>query len=118
MPKRRRFRAWTTSMDAQLRQLDAEGYSRSQIGRIMGLSKNAICGRCARLGMTKSGLVDDPQDRPKAPDPNIGSGCLYIAADPRNIRSAVRRGADPYCGAPRHGLSSYCAEHHRIVWVG
>ena len=43
-------------MTDRLRQLWAEGYSSSEIGRIMGLRKNQVIGRAHRLGLPKRDL--------------------------------------------------------------
>jgi hypothetical protein len=44
------------------------------------------------------------------PDP--GRGCRWIDGEPYRGPAAYT-----YCGAPRLDGSSWCAAHHRIVWV-
>ena len=43
---------WTDEVIARLRALWAEGHSTAEIGRRMGVSKNAVVGKAHRLGLT------------------------------------------------------------------
>jgi GcrA cell cycle regulator len=43
--------AWTDGDIAQLKQLRAAGHSSSQIGLTLGVSRNAVIGKAARLGL-------------------------------------------------------------------
>lgn len=46
---------WTAEDDAKLKQLATEGASAGEIGERMGRSRNSICGRAWRLGVTLRG---------------------------------------------------------------
>src|ERR1700761_6765075 len=67
---------WTQDRIAALGQLWAEGLSTAEIGRRLGITKNAVVGKAHRLSLTprpsplKSGPVSRP--RPKAPPKLIG----------------------------------------------
>lgn len=43
---------WTEETITQLRDLWAQGLSTAEIGRRMGVSKNAICGKASRIGIS------------------------------------------------------------------
>ncbi len=69
---------WTPDVIAHLRTLWAEGHSTAEIGRRMGISKNAVVGKAHRLGL------------PPRPSPILGKG---IGERPRT-RERIRPG-DP-----------------------
>lgn len=48
-PRKTERQAWDEALDARLRALWAEGHSTAEIGRRMGLTKNAVVGRVHRL---------------------------------------------------------------------
>lgn len=57
---------WTADIIAKLRHLRAEGHSTAEIGRRLGISKNAVCGKIGRLklgGGTSPIRPTDPGDR-------------------------------------------------------
>lgn len=50
--QRRRGMKWSEEKSDELRGLVAQGLTSTQIGKIMGVTRNAIIGRCHRLGLT------------------------------------------------------------------
>lgn len=55
---------WTEMITARLRALWSEGRSSAEIGRQMGLTKNAILGRAHRIGLSSrpSPIIRTPED--------------------------------------------------------
>jgi GcrA cell cycle regulator len=100
---------WTPERVERLNQLFEEGLPTSEIGRRMGLTKNAVIGRLHRNAMTRREPV------PKLPPRRnvfefTGPSCLWPYGHPNdpNFRFC---GARPVPGKP------YCAEHAAIAYV-
>jgi GcrA cell cycle regulator len=57
---------WTETKIARLRELSMEGVSTSEIGRRLGVSKNAVVGKSHRLGLPArpSPIMRDGRPRP------------------------------------------------------
>lgn len=61
---------WTPEMDDYIRsQMDKSTYE--QIGRHLGLSKNAVCGRVKRLGLCRTTIVRDGKIHYDAARPSV-----------------------------------------------
>ena len=135
---------WTEAAHDRLRALWAEGHSTAAIGRIMGVSKNAIVGKRKRLGLEERpspikrlGL----EERPARPVPVVTTlpplasvGAVVVRAAPAGsvgpvLRRVGKRGSpcdfpigDPrkpgfrFCEAPSAVGSNYCPEHHAVCW--
>lgn len=78
---------WTDETIARLRELWAEGHSTAEIGRRMGISKNAVVGKAHRLNLIArpSPIRRDGQGvpaRPAAPRRVTGSTLPPLAAAP------------------------------------
>lgn len=91
--------------------LFAKAISYEAIAREMGTTKNAVIGKLQRLDLHR-GL-----DRVRTPyrsdvPRQIGTGCLYIAGDPK----VVWKGHDPFCNAKRREGSPYCNEHSDLCY--
>lgn len=71
---------WTRTADDRLRALWAEGHSTAEIGRRMGLSKNAIVGRAHRLNL------------PKRANPIVPGPAALTDAQRATLRGLVARG--------------------------
>jgi GcrA cell cycle regulator len=86
---------WTEELIARLRALWAEGHSTAEIGRRMGISKNAVVGKAHRLEL------------PARPSPIQRS-----EAAPRRAGSEVRRPSRPALPPEprREGLGEHFAE--------
>ena len=75
---------WPTH-DAKLRKLWTEGHSTVEIGRRMGLSKNAVVGRAHRLGLPGRGSPikhGDGAPRPKLVKPGVSTLPVLAALEP------------------------------------
>ncbi len=65
---------WDDARVAELKRLHAEGHSASAIAQLLGLnSRNVVCGKLHRLGLSKE----------RAPDPRKASPVLPMTAAPR-----------------------------------
>ena len=84
---------WTSGAIEQLRALWAEGHSTAEIGRRMGISKNAVVGKAHRLNL------------PARPSPIRREAA---AAGEGRSAPAPRRAPAPR-GAPRRRARSGCA---------
>ena len=100
---------WTPERVELLNQLFDEGLPTSEIGRRMGLTKNAVIGRLHRSAMTRR------ETAPKfVPQRNFfefsGPGCLWPQGHPDDANCRFC-GAHPLPGKP------YCADHAAIAYV-
>ena len=100
---------WTAERVERLSQLFAEGLPTAEIGRRMGLTKNAVIGRLHRNAMTRR------EAKPKAPPlRNVfeftGPSCLWPYGHPNDTNFH-------FCGARPMAGKPYCAEHAAIAYV-
>lgn len=133
--------SWTAEATESLAQLWESSLSASEIGIILGVSKNAVIGKVRRLG-----LVPRPIARAKA-----GESFAQIARDLGRHASAISKAAQApepvlphdlpgkslialgskecryivvgdssltyrFCGTPVLAHSSYCEQHHKACW--
>lgn len=118
--------AITAERLAALLPLLESGLSWSAAARQLGLTKAQVAGICWRGGICqpRGAAVEPPLRLSEIVERLPRDGCLYIAGNPRDIRS------DMHCGAPvTHGWrylaggkrvpmpSPYCAEHHALCHV-
>ena len=129
---------WTDAAIARLKELWGEGFSASECGQRMGVSRNSVIGKIHRLGlshkyrrprertrrMTKPRIRENkrplppptPYQEPSPPPlPPIGS------VDLLDLRAGMCRyphGDGPYrfCGAPQAFGYPYCREHVEICY--
>jgi GcrA cell cycle regulator len=137
---------WTSEAIDRLRGLWAEGHSTAEIGRRMGISKNAVVGKAHRLNLparpspirreTAEGearttrTAPRPVSRPVAPRP--AAAPALVAAAPSVVRpfprlSAARACCWPigepgtkefrFCVAEATSGKPYCAEHASVAYV-
>jgi len=127
---------WTDELIEQLKALWAEGLTTGDIGKKLGISKNAVVGKAHRLGLkgrpspikreasgSDSTSPETPAAKPRA---------KAKAVEPKKIKSLVDLSAhtcrwpigDPkepnfhFCGANAMAGKPYCAEHAAIAYVG
>jgi len=116
---------WTDERIDELKALWAEGLTTGEIGKRLGVSKNAVVGKAHRLGLkgrpspikrTKPSRPAAPA--PKEPEPKIRSvvdlsahTCRWPIGDPREP-------GFHFCGEPTLSGKPYCAEHASIAYVG
>ena len=97
--------SWTSKLVADLVRLWKEGASTAEIGRRLGLSKNAVVGKAHRLGLPQR---PSPIKRRSATVTRLaGPACQWPIGDPR--KSDFR-----FCGEPSAPGKPYC-EHHCAV---
>ena len=100
---------WTTERVERLTQLFEEGLPTAEIGRRLGLTKNAVIGKLHRIALAPRG---GPQIAP--PQRNFfefaGPSCLWPHGHPDD--------ADfHFCGARPLPGKPYCAEHAALAYV-
>jgi len=127
----------------RLRELTAEGYSASKIGSVLGVTRNAIIGKCHRDGIVLRGRervkLPAPQPKPKSckPEPKISPLPIAACAPIRMVDRADSQCPFPVwehkaksgfpdflvCGAElglteNGGVASYCQAHMAITHTG
>lgn len=104
---------WTPELVERLRELWAEGHSTAEIGRMIGLSKNAVVGKAHRMKLPPR------QSSPRKAKPVIrrvrvhagkGPACQWPIGDPRS-------GDFHFCGAPAVPGKPYCEEHCAMAFT-
>ena len=102
---------WTSELIQNLSQLWDEGHSTAEIGRRLGISKNAVVGKAHRLALTPR---PSPLKRPPVrhtPTATVGSGsCSWPSGHPGE-KDFGFCGKRPMAGKP------YCAEHAAMAYV-
>ena len=103
--------AWSKEEDQMLKEAIKNRVSYSEIGLRINRSKNAVANRVLRLGLSTTRQVSQPVKR-RQTSVSPYRTCQYIFGDPRNEYH--------YCGKPNQEGSSYCPEHHSVVyrWEG
>ena len=82
---------WTEETIARLRALWAEGHSTAEIGRRMGISKNAVVGKAHRLQLTaRPSPIRRGDEAPRRPAPARRPAPTPAAAEPPQGRLAER----------------------------
>ncbi len=133
---------WTAERDSQLKELLVNcGLSAAAAAERMGITKNAVCGRAARLGITygrtakklresRKNFVAPPKPRKRIAPAVAVEGMKDVSrhkTEPQPIgkpSTPPEDGAcrwvhgDPatptwqHCGHPQHERSVYCPHHH------
>jgi GcrA cell cycle regulator len=100
---------WTPGRVELLSQLFEEGLPTSEIGRRMGLTKNAVIGRLHRSAMTRRDTAPGFFRQRNFFD-FIGPGCLWPHGQPDNINFH-------FCGACPLPGKPYCSDHAAIAYA-
>ena len=106
---------WTPALIKRLRQLWQEGLPTSEIGRRLGITKNAVVGKAHRVGCAprKSPLKSPPVPKRQT---EHRQGCRFIEGE--DYLERIQRGEDIYCGAKvARDLGSWCEKHEKIVFI-
>lgn len=114
---------WTDERIELLKSLWGEGLTTGEIGKRLGVSKNAVVGKAHRLGLkgrpspikrTRKAAKPEKAEKPAAPTPAImelqGPTCRWPIGDPREPDFH-------FCGAPALPGKPYCREHAAIAYV-
>ncbi len=75
---------WTAEKIEQLNKLWSEGMSITEIGKILGMTRNAVVGKAHRLGLAKR-----PSPIARAPGPRPAAQPTPVAAQPRPAPAAA-----------------------------
>ena len=107
---------WTQDRIDSLGQLWTEGLSTAEIGRRLGVSKNAVVGKAHRLSLTPrpSPVKIVPGQPRRRPQPRIvelvGPSCCWPVGHPGE-KGFHFCGERPVAGKP------YCADHAAVAYV-
>jgi GcrA cell cycle regulator len=104
---------WTPERVAALIALWNEGHSTSEIGRRLGITKNAVIGKVHRLGLPKRRLspATEPEIAQVIKLDSLRSGmCSWPLGNPGEE-------GFHFCGAPAVPEKPYCAKHCSIAYV-
>ena len=140
-PTQRRDSPWTVEMDERLRDIWMQGLSATQMGAVLGQTKNSILGRAHRLrlpsrpspiGKGNCGLGAAPK-QPRAAPLKPGATTLPAIAtpapEPEPAFKPIRPGAcrfplwgngrptHRYCGKPTKAGSPYCPKCHALCYT-
>lgn len=116
---------WTDERIEQLKVLWAEGRTTGEIGKLLGVSKNAVVGKAHRLGLKgrPSPIKRTAESRPAAPPRRQPEKQMRSLVDlsAHTCRWPIGDPKEPgfhFCGAPTIPGKPYCAEHSAIAYVG
>ena len=100
---------WTEELIARLRALWEEGHSTAEIGRILGVSKNAVVGKAHRLNLParpspirRDSSSEVPRVRRIARGPTLPP--LTATPTPASASTPIERPVRPVAIASSHGL--------------
>ena len=111
--------AWTEDQIDQLKELWGEGLSTSEIGRKLGVTKNAVVGKAHRLGLPprpspiKRAVGAKRPARSKVmavKSASRGPTCMWPIGHPNE--PGFR-----FCGKPALAGKPYCQEHYDIAYI-
>ncbi len=104
---------WTSEDDALLRQLSEDGLPTSVIARVLGVTKNAVCGRRGRLCLPKR---PSPIKKRSLPCTGLLGGIAGLLQ--HQCRFPIGEGAAmTFCVAEAVEGRPYCAEHMKRTHV-
>lgn len=107
---------WTEERIEALGRLWAEGLSTAEIGRRIGVTKNAVVGKAHRLHLTPRPSPVKPSDKPRRRKSalkaleNQGPTCSWPLGHPGE------KGFH-FCGARSLPGKPYCGEHAAVAYV-
>ena len=120
---------WTDSKTRELRRLWTEGWPTAEIGRALGVTKNAVVGKSHRLGLkprpspiasrsTGNAVGARAMSRSKPQEPRRISDVIDLMAGMCRWPSGDPGEADfHFCGRPAAAGKPYCAEHCAVAYV-
>jgi len=100
---------WTPQRIEQLTRLWEEGVTTAEIGRRIGVTKNAVIGKVHRIGLVPRVVKEIPPPRRNVFDFN-GVVCMWPTGHPSDDDFHFC-GGRPVAGKP------YCAEHAALAYV-
>ncbi len=110
---------WTDDLVKQLEALWIQGLSSAEIGRNLGISKNAVVGKAHRLMLvSRPSPIKNYSPRRLPPSRATGGHCRFITA--KDYLAALRAGKtldDITCKNRAKPDSVYCTDHHAICFL-
>ena len=100
---------WTPDRIADLTRLWEEGVTTAEIGRRIGVSKNAVIGKVHRIGLTPRVIKESPPPRRNVFD-FVGAACMWPIGHP-NDADFHFCGKGPMAGKP------YCEHHAALAYI-
>ncbi len=100
---------WTQERVERLTQLFEEGLPTAEIGRRLGLTKNAVIGRLYRSAMTRREATPTAPPRRNVFEFS-GPSCLWPHGHPNDPNFQ-------FCGARPVGGKPYCPEHAAMAYI-
>jgi GcrA cell cycle regulator len=101
--------SWTTERVALLTELWEEGLTTAEIGRRMGITKNAVIGKVHRIALTPRVVLARPEPRKNVLD-FTGPVCLWPFGHPGDANFHFC-GKQPIAGKP------YCQDHAAVAYI-
>jgi GcrA cell cycle regulator len=104
--------SWNEDNTARLRELWGEGLPAAEIGRRLGITKNAVIGKAWRLDLPPRRVADSPNPVPSLAEimPRATDQCHWPLGRPGNVSFR-------FCNQPVLTGKPYCAAHCRIAYV-
>lgn len=109
--------SWTDERIEELKKLWAEGLSTGEIGKRIGVSKNAVVGKAHRLGLkSRPSPIKRAKPKPKAEPAKVtifdltAHSCRWPHGDPKHDNFH-------FCGKQTVPGKPYCAEHCALAYV-
>ena len=113
---------WNDEKIGRLKKLWSEGLTTGEIGKRLGVSKNAVVGKAHRLGLQTR--KQEPRTSPQrfirrglAPKVDLPDPLKPRTEDPVCTFLSGKEKPWVRCTAPARPGSSYCPEHHAVVWI-
>lgn len=109
---------WTAARVKELTKLWASGLSAAEIGRRMGITKNAVVGKVRRLDLTwrRAPGQRNPIKREHASLADLkNSDCVWPMGEPQDPK--FRFCSEPTGNRTDGRSSPYCPKHTAIAWV-
>ena len=104
-----RVETWTPERIAELTRLWEEGVTTAEIGRRIGVTKNAVIGKVHRIGLVPRVVKETAPPRRNVFD-FTGAVCMWPIGHPSDDDFH-------FCGARPLGSKPYCAEHAALAYV-
>lgn len=115
---------WTEERITEISRLWNEGLTTAEIGKNLGVSKNAVIGKAHRLGLPPRPSPIKRVASPRVPRPTpktvvtvrptvvsgTGPGCKWPFGHPGESDFH-------FCGKPSLGGKSYCSEHYAVAYL-
>ena len=129
---------WTKEQDTVLREMRTQGFSAQQIAvELGGVTRNAVIGRAARLGLASTKRAAAPkaarkprtrstpfrmQDTATEPlpimDQRSDAPVALLDLEPHHCRWPVNDAPYMFCAAAKQDGSSYCGHHDQVASRG